>query len=138
MKKFLALILALAMVFAFTSCGEQQNTEATPDYSKLYFQSPNASELSALTKIKDRAGILEAFRILKTLQVGNCIIAVLSFAPSVFEDVDYSGLETKITFSFETMTEEEVAESLEKISANPDITSIKCYLYEILIPIPAN
>ncbi|MBO5006093.1 MAG: hypothetical protein J6C89_01465 [Clostridia bacterium] len=133
MKKLISILLALAMLLAFTSCGEK---ELVPDYSKIYFQGPNVNELSALTEIKDRAGILEAFRILKSLQAGNCIIAELSFAPSVLEDVDYSALETKITFSFETMTEEEVAESLEKLSANPDIASIKCCLYEILIPVP--
>ena len=138
MKKFISIFLALAMIFAFTSCsnGETPNNEITPDYSKICFHGPNTSPMSQLTDVKDRDGIMECFRILKSMQIGNLYTAKIMLIPEGFEDVDYSALEISVEFSLETMTLEEIAESLEKISAIPNVTSIDCYFSYVAVPLP--
>lgn len=89
-----------------------------------------------LTDVKDRDGIMECFRILKSMQKGNLYTAKITLIPEGFEDVDYSALEISVEFSLETMTLEEIAESLEKISALERVTSIDCYYSYVAAPLP--
>lgn len=135
MKKIISIILTLTLLFAFVSCGNQQE-KITPDYSKICFHGPNTAPMPQLTDVKDRDGIMECFRILKSMQKGNLYTAKITLIPEGFEDVDYSALEISVEFSLETMTLEEIAESLEKISALERVTSIDCYYSYVAAPLP--
>ena len=138
MKKLISILLVLTLLFAFASCGnvEAPSGEAPPDYSKIYFEPSNNIDLSeltainnALTTINDRECILQAFRILKIIDDGDGVTAEISFDADGFEGIDCTRLATELTFSFDKMTEEEIAESLEKISSIQNVTKIKCYFY---------
>ena len=131
-KKLISFLL-VAMLLVLTSCG---NGEAPPDYSKIYFEPSNNIDLSeltainnALTTINDRECILQAFRILKIIDDGDGVTAEISFDSDGFEGIDCTRLATELNFSFDKMTEEDIAESLEKISSIPNVTKIKCYFY---------
>ncbi len=138
-KKIGALALVVILILALASCGTQNETkldEKNPDYSKICFHGPNIHPISQLTDVKDRDGIMECFRILKSMQVGNLYTAKITLIPEGFEDVDYSDLEISVEFSLETMKLEEIAESLEKISAIPNVTAIDCYFSYVATPLP--
>lgn len=137
-RKNAVFFLILAIILAFVSCGngETPNNEITPDYSKICFHGPNTSPMSQLTDVKDRDGIMECFRILKSMQVGNLYTAKITLIPEGFEDIDYSDIEISVEFSLETMTLEEIAESLEKISAISNVTAIDCYFSYVATPLP--
>ena len=147
MKKIISIIsiiLAFTLLFAFVSCGngETPSVEVPPDYSKIYFDRSDYAKryikysgniaLSWLATINDRNDILQAFDILEGIDYGDGVTAEISFDADEFEGIDCTKLTTELKFSFDQMTKEEIAESLEKISTIPNVTKIECYFYQNL------
>ncbi len=122
MKKFLALILALAMLFAFTSCGEKQNAETKPDYSKIHIYMNNGSLTLASENFED---LVENLNTAFHFMVGNTITVQLEYIPSEFDDIDYTNCGNMImSFDMQDFTIEEMAREIEKISAVSRVASI--------------
>ena len=148
MKKLISIILALILLLScvlLSSCGTQNEMkldEKPPDYSKIYFDRSDYAKryikysgniaLSLLATINDRNDILQAFDILESIDTGAGVIAEISFDDDEFEGIDCTKLTTELKFSFDQMTKEEIAESLEKISTIPNVTKIECYFYQNL------
>ena len=119
MKKLISILLLLTLLFAFASCGNV--TEEKPDYSKIRIYVNN----TVLTP-ENSEELLSHLNTAFHFTDGSPITVVMEYVLSELDGISYTDHgDMSVSFDMEERTLEELAREIEKLSAVPNVSSIK-------------
>ena len=119
MKKLISILLVLTLLFAFASCGNV--AEGKPDYSKIRIYVNN----TVLTP-ENSEELLSHLNTAFHFTDGSPITVVMEYVLSELDGISYTDHgDMSVSFDMEERTLEELAREIEKLSAVPNVSSIK-------------
>ena len=119
MKKLISILLVLTLLFAFASCGNV--AEEKPDYSKIRIYVNN----TVLTP-ENSEELLSHLNTAFHFTDGSPITVVMEYVLSELDGISYTDHgDMSVSFDMEERTLEELAREIEKLSAVPNVSSIK-------------
>lgn len=126
MKKIISIILVLAMLLLFLSCGngETPSGEVPPDYSKI---SVSVNNGNLILNPKDHEGLLEDLKTGYRHSYRTLIIAKVDYLPCDFNGIDYTERSPlSVEFDMLDFSIEEIALNVEKLTTIQGVRSVIC------------